>query len=308
MVPFQLNTLQKVIILTFIICKYSGIIEINEKQRWINYCHTDFSFCPYCFLPATCKNQIEVNQFSCYRHHYMDDDRCCTTFLNNIELTDSFDTTINLMFGSRNVQFGTLKQWLTKQQHLPMSSVSVVLKYVSNSEKLHDFKLKLCSYVNNEVKASTTVNNGTTNRKNCNDIWKNVIVDNVDLFENGLKYIFETNNRVDGIKHCPNGITKNFIQTFNKFDKNALFWIQLYINPEMVLLKTLNDADVNSTSTRFSHIVPKLFDSCGFILIESYAGVTLYEFYKNSFYERIQLAKQLLQAAVQFSYGINGLR
>lgn len=108
--------------------------------------------------------------------------------------------------------------------------------------------------------------------------------------------------RIDGIQKCKNGITDNFVRALNLFKSPTVFWTQLFINPELVLLKVLNN------DRSFDHMVPTLYDSNGFVLIESFNGIPLYEFYSHGFRDRLQLAKNLLIAAHRFSVGTSGLR
>lgn len=308
---------QKAILFAILIAKYFNLIETNEKYGWINYCVNDYKFCSHCFA-ETHPSQQQA------------DENCCTSFLNDIELNESIDATINSIFGHRQLQYGTLIRDLHQQhEEITLSSLPIVLKHLTDFGKLHQVKFALCKYLasindsdpsNNATGGNNVVtvvanDGGPANAgddvndedivKNCDNIWKNMHVMNVERIEEGLKYIFDASERVDGIKQCPNGINQKFVRTFNKFQTNLLFWIFLHFNPEIVLLKTLNGPDGNE---RFSKFIPKLYAWCGFVYIESFMGISLYEFYKNPFYDRIYLASQLLHAAFEFSYGINGFR
>lgn len=312
---------QKTIILFIIlISKYFNLNETNEKYHWIKYCLDDHKFCSHCFVQTHSAQQFNEN--------------CCASFLNDIELNESIDATINSIFGHHRLQYGTLIRDLQQQQQqyeeITLSSLPIVLKYLTDFGKLHQVKIALCQYLastndGDPSNSVTGVSNGDTVVtaaggvstdagddvndedivKNCDNIWKNMHVMNVEQIEEGLKYIFDISERADGIKQCPNGINQKFVKTFNKFQTNLLFWIFLHFNPEIVLLKTLNGPDANE---RFSKIIPKLYASCGFVYIESFMGTSLYEFYENPFYDRIYLASQLFRAALEFSYGINGFR
>lgn len=192
----------------------------------------------------------------------------CYTLLDDIELIDDFESAINSLFGSRTIQTGRSIS----------TGRTIVLKRVANLDKFNVLRRHMCD-----------------NKTNCEITTSIEDVERIEQF-------VRSSERIDGIQKCKNGLTTNFMRTLNRFKWPAIFWTQLFVNPEMVLLKALN-YDHN-----FDHIVPKLYGSNGFVLIESFAGTSLYEFYSHKFRDRLQLAKNLLNAAHQFSIGTNGLR
>lgn len=189
----------------------------------------------------------------------------CYTFLDDIELVNDFESAINSMFGSRSIQRGRCIS----------TGQPIVLKHVTNLEKLNLLKRDICD-----------------DKVNCE----------VMMYAERIEQFVRSSKRIDGIQKCRNGVTANFVSTVNQFHSPAIFWLQLYVNPELVLLKALNN------DRSFDHIVPRLYDSNGFVLIESFDGTSLYDFYTHGFRDRLRLAKNLLQAAHQFSIGTNGLR
>lgn len=192
----------------------------------------------------------------------------CYTFLDDIELVDDVVSAINSMFGGRTIQVGRLIS----------TGEPIVLKHVTNSDKLNLLIRHVCG---NQEHCKITANNEDAQR---------------------IEYFVRNSERIDGIQKCKNGVTTNFVQTLDLFTAPAVFWTQFFVNPELVLLKALNN------DRRFDHIVPTLYDSNGFVLIESFGGTSLYEFYSHTFRDRLHLAKNLLQAAREFSIGTNGLR
>lgn len=192
----------------------------------------------------------------------------CYTFLDDVELVDDFESAINSLFGSRTIQMG--RSISTGQP--------IVLKHATNLDKADELRLHICNH-NTSCRITTSIEDAER-----------------------IEQFVRSSERIDGIQKCKNGVTTNFIHTLNHFKSPAIFWMQLFVNPELVLLETLNH------DRNFDGIVPKLYESNGFVLIESFDGISLNEFYSHRFQDRLQLAKNLLQAAHQFSIGTNGLR
>lgn len=261
----------KVIALTLIVGRYLHWIVDDDEWRWMHYCEVDYEFCEECFRGN--------NDRSTYPFYTTN---CCALLLENVELSTNIESTINIMFGNRVLQFGTIHD-----------DMPIVLKYLANTERFNEIKSLVCDFVKNE-----------SSNEHCDILWQNV-KKNSHLLQLALRHVYETSARVDGIKQCPRRASTNFINTFNRFETETLFWIHLLLNPELVLLKTLHSRWAGG---RFAHTVPTLYEWCGFVLTESNAGIPLYEYYANSFRDRIFLAKQLLEAAIEFTHGVNGLR
>lgn len=194
----------------------------------------------------------------------------CYALFDDIEFIEDLGSAINSMFGSRTIQMGRIIG----------TGQPIVIKHVTDTDKINMLKRRICD---RKINFEPTT-----------------MISDEDMEH--LEHFGRSSERIDGIQKCRNGITPNFIKTLNHFHSPAVFLAQLFINPELVLLKALNN------DQRFDRIVPKLYDSNGFVLIESFDGKSLHEFYANKFWDRLQLAKNLLHAAQQFSIGINGLR
>lgn len=209
--------------------------------------------------------------------------------LQNINsLSVDLGTSINNLFGSRTIQ---LADWKADDVHLP-----VVLKYLSNLDGQNRVKSALCQAIKDDK---------LDIHLDCDSLWK-MFTSNQDkrlpLIEL-LEHVFITNQWTDGITFCPvHSNSTEFIRTFNQFPNEATFWMQLLVNPELVALQTFHN------SMQLKRFVPKVLDWCGFVIIEEFAGTALYEYYDHPLKVRIALAKQLLEAAVSFSHGINGFR
>lgn len=259
------------VILSLIIFKYVIIFERNAKLRWINYCRESYEFCPICF------------------------DRCCEDLLENAQLDAAdLETTINSMFGSRNLERAI---WNTQEK----SPQKVVLKYLSNDDNFHRIKGALCNYLTKN----------STDLIDCDALWQQFMKNKRenDSLLPYLKRIYETSKWTDGLVLCPSTSIDNFISTFNRLTDNAtlLFWIQLFVNPELVVLKAIKNMSTNHQNN-LHQFIPSVIDWCGFVIVEEYSGISLYEFYKHSFRDRLYIAQQILEAAVAFSYGINNFR
>lgn len=132
------------------------------------------------------------------------------------------------------------------------------------------------------------INYNATNQKN------EINLHNIKLaLENTLK----NTDRVDRIQICPIGHYQRFFNKFKLTMSNELYLLMLLaINSEPIFLNEL-------FVQKFP--VPNVYTKCGFIFAQSYNGDSLYKFYDHPFNIRVYIAKQLLQAAIQFSYGTN---
>lgn len=96
-----------------------------------------------------------------------------------------------------------------------------------------------------------------------------------------------------------------FLHTFNKFKNNITFLVYLLHNPEIIILKAIQ----NSNNLFLKNAVPELMGHCGFVIVEEDRGHnTLNNYYYHPFKERIILALELIKTAIVFSYGIDGFR
>lgn len=258
---------QRWILLTIIIFKFYGSIDIDEMVQWMEYCENDFQFCPNCFMLNDCERSLKhIKTFG-----------------------GGFSTSINKLFGSRTIQ---LANWNSNGVRLP-----VVLKYLSNLDDVNRVKEALCRIYRNENPQNDAIE--------CDTIWKALTTNHhkIPQLNELLKHVFQTSEWTDGISLCPlNSNIKEFIRTFNNLSNEATFWIQLLVNPELVILEKIQKTN------ELKHFVPKILDWCGFVIIEEFTGNALYEFYNHPMKVRILLAKQLLEASIAFSHGINGFR
>lgn len=270
---------QKCILIALIIFKYYSLIDPDVMHRWHQYCNLDFEFCPRCF-----DQHIGISSVD-------EQINCCDFWHKNIEsLTGSLATNINSMFGGRTVELAT---WKSKKSNVP-----VVLKYTCNADNLNHVKKALCQRVQHKYLK-------TYEPVQCDIVWKLFTNDSnkKSFLAEELKHLFTTNQWADGITLCPIGSSiTEFTQTFNHFTNEATFWMHVLVNPELIVLQAFQQ------SKQLQRFVPKVLSWCGFIIAEEYAGKSLYEFYDYSMKIRIFLAKQLLEAAIAFSHGINGFR
>lgn len=256
----------QLILLTVIVLRYFPY-PAPDSLLWVQYCHRDYQFCPKCFE----RNASQGN------------------WLKNLKsITKEFN--INSIFGTRKVQRAL---WSYGDEG---QSENVVMKYFSNDDILDDFMYKFCKH------ASMYLEKDATNDSNCASMWKSASQSN-ELSE-VLRRIYNKKKSYLNTRLCPDH-SEHFLRIFNQFTNNATFWIQLWINPELVILKAIQSSD----NLALKNAVPRLVDWCGFaFVVEDTGRTTLLDFYENSFRERIYLAKQLLEIAIAFSYGIDGFR
>lgn len=192
----------------------------------------------------------------------------CVSFLEHVELEESIGTSVNELFGSRRTQFGYAQQ------------TPVILKHLSNDDKLNQLLSAVCD--ENSV----------------------CLANSADLEAKVTRFVTES-KPIDGIQRCENASTERFERVFNTYSSRTIFWAQVYINPEQVVLKALRRSDQREI---FARIAPILIDSKGFVLVESNAGRPLHDFYAAAFEKRLAIARNLLLAAEAFSHGIDGMR
>lgn len=215
---------------------------------------------------------------------FLSTETCCYAFLENIELHSSIDHSINAIFGNRNLQYGQINEY-----------EKIVMKYPSNMNKFNQLISELCTIIENNQSLSNS----------CDVFLKSE--ENIKAIEIELENIFLFGKRYDGLHLCPIRSSKHYMRAFNLYTSNSNtleFWILSYLNPELILLNTLSNARNHS----IQKFVPTLYKWSGFTTIAAYKGTSLYNFYDRPFSDRLYLAKQMLDAALAFSYGFEGLR
>lgn len=192
----------------------------------------------------------------------------CLTFMDNIDFIDGIDSSVNELFGNRHIKYGST------------NNLPIVLKHISDKDKLNQMLANVCP--------------------------KNICPQNDTSLLQQVKKTVILAARADGIQRCLNSNTERFKQIFNTFTSEIIFWTHFYVNPELVLLKAIQN--LNESDNNIGSYAPKFIDSSGFVLIETDAGAPLNEFYDKPFEKRLVIAKNLLLAAEAFSYGMNGMR
>lgn len=169
--------------------------------------------------------------------------------------------------------FGSRKiQYGTQDQR------KVVLKYLISDGNWDDLKRKCC--------------NGTDN---CENVWMSN--SQKGILKTELLRVFKTKESAAGFQICPTDSVTRFMEVFS--EQSVFAWSLLNINVEPLIVNTLS---------RRNFSVPKLHDSCGFVTVQSNSGLPLYSFYDQSFAVRLLIAKNLIDAALEFSYGVEGFR
>lgn len=113
--------------------------------------------------------------------------------------------------------------------------------------------------------------------------------------KSALELALNNTDRYDRIHICPNGQYQRFTKRFRAIVPNELYLLLLMnINPEPILLNILH-------GQRFP--VPHVYTRCGFIFTQTFNGDSLDNFYSHPFNVRVRIGKQLLEAALKFSYG-----
>lgn len=186
----------------------------------------------------------------------------------NLLKSDFSTLPVNLVFGTRKVQRVLVNINDGSQKR-------AVLKYVSNEDVVQDFKELLLRYT-------------------------------INTLSEILKEMYQLESHINSFTFCPSQFDSNFFETFHLFNgNNVSFWMQLWLNPELVVLRAIQ----NSENVVLKNSVPNVIDWCGFVLLETDTGSdNLIAFYDEPLIKRINLAQQLLEMAIAFSIGINGFR
>lgn len=225
------------------------------------------------YLPLIQKDDLQRWMEFCY-----DDYKNCPNCFdeNNKYCCDTFLSNVrieNTFETEVSNIFGT-----RKIQYGIYDQLNIVLKYLISDGDLDALKNKYC--------------NG---KSDCENHWKNKT--NEEIFKTELLHVFKTKESFAGFQICPTNSVTRFMEVFSK--QSAYEWLLLNINVEPLIANTLRDRNFS---------VPKLHSSCGFITLQSNNGLPLYNLYDKSFAVRLLIAKNLLYAALQFSYGVEGFR
>lgn len=194
---------------------------------------------------------------------------------------------INLVFGTRKVQ--RVSVTLNGDTH-----EKAVLKYFSNEDVIENFKKSLCRYYQSED-GPNFVDCPTLNSQS------------IDILSEILRDLYRLEPLTNRFTFCPSYFDSHtFFDTFHHFNgNNVSFWMQLWLNPELVILRAIQ----KSENDVLKNAVPKVIDWCGFVLLEEDTGSdNLIAFYDEPLIKRINLAHQLIEVAIAFSIGINGFR
>ncbi|XP_046810798.1 uncharacterized protein LOC111688262 isoform X2 [Lucilia cuprina] len=115
---------------------------------------------------------------------------------------------------------------------------------------------------------------------------------------------FQQHEGLQGMQFAPLKSFEIFIKDFFLNDVHLnlteiTIWHYLINNIQPLLMPLLE---------QHNFPVPKTFKVCGFTLYQQYAGQDLYHYYQMEFPLKLEISKQLLQAALKFSYGFNNYR
>uniref|UniRef100_A0A1A9W3W4 PIP49_C domain-containing protein n=1 Tax=Glossina brevipalpis TaxID=37001 RepID=A0A1A9W3W4_9MUSC len=102
-------------------------------------------------------------------------------------------------------------------------------------------------------------------------------------------------------QYCPNKDVESFLMQLKMYLnlKPETSWFYALINVELLLMPVLYDLNFP---------VPKTWRICGFTLIEDNAGQSLHYFYRTNFFQKLEIARQLLEATLKFSNGFSNYR
>uniref|UniRef100_A0A1B0BVK2 Histone H2A/H2B/H3 domain-containing protein n=1 Tax=Glossina palpalis gambiensis TaxID=67801 RepID=A0A1B0BVK2_9MUSC len=102
-------------------------------------------------------------------------------------------------------------------------------------------------------------------------------------------------------QYCPIEDIESFLLQLRAYLSLKLetLWLYALTNIDLLLKPVLYDLNFP---------VPRTWHVCGFTLIEDNAGQSLHYFYRENFFQKLEIAKQLLEASLQFSNGFSNYR
>lgn len=117
-----------------------------------------------------------------------------------------------------------------------------------------------------------------------------------------LQKIFLNQERLDGVQFHPPHRINEFVDALHLHHRTLpkeTIWLYLLVNSQPILMPILYAANFP---------VPKTYAVCGFTVYQEYAGIALYKLYGKDFKTKLKIAKQLIEAALKFSYGFENYR
>lgn len=265
---------QRSFILILFTFEWVSFIDFHVNQYWLNRCTSDYHICPACFE--------NVDNDYIYRNYVADTDFG----------TLNIDTFLMVALNRRIVQPAF---WRTKHKQ----TISVMFKHKLSENIEQTIQNDFCDYFLTHF--------GTNDELNCDDLWRNYAwnssSETIPILTTALKRIFLTGQTIGGISLCINAnSTQRFANRFNHFSSELQFWLHCLVNPEIVLFNAFQRVPA------LNAFLPRQISTCGFVMVDEYAGMELNRFYDRPFGDRIVLAQQLLTAAEAFSLGVHGFR
>lgn len=161
----------------------------------------------------------------------------------------SLEGDVNSIFGWRKVQRAT---WLTIDGRVKQ----IILKRSFNKERV----TVLCEYA---YKYFPEISHSSDCLK-----FLQIILDS-GKFPAIVRDLYNFKRNNNGFTLCPsNSVESNFVETFNYFSNENTFWMQLWMNPELVILRAIQ----NSKNLALKNAVPEIIDWCGFVILEEDKG------------------------------------
>ncbi|KAL5287689.1 C3orf58 family protein [Megaselia abdita] len=217
----------KIFIFLLIILKFPIRKDHQEGSKLHQLFQQDLALCPECF-------QHEIKE--------------CLRIENEIEFTEGFEDSLNIMFGVRQTRYGIY------------NSTRTVIKYLFN-----DYK----------------------------GIYGIIKSNRSTMREELIDQLFDS-SRIEGLQMCSRTILDNL------FGRNSLSNIvHLNVDAQPLILPILY---------KHHFPVPKVLQTCGFTIYESYEGRSLTKFYNSPFDTRLQITIQLLRGVLNFTEGFNGFK
>lgn len=266
------------------IANYDVRLERPQNRQTHPYFRWHLRFLLYIVLALSCKYSddersdisvwldiCEADYQSCPRCFPVDEiqiDRL--SFQQLVQIDNTFTNIINRLFSYRSMQYAVYAD-----------TVPVIVQHHVDIVRLQAIAAIVCAKVGD-----------------CTDFWS-FNTDQRIILEMMANHYANADD-IGGVQLYPTSAARQFVHEFGgNFTNPMMRWALMHMNAEPMLMATLYG---------FGFPVPRLLQTCGFVMVQSNEGLPLDRYYGHDFADRLYIAKQLLEAAVLFTNGHAGFR
>lgn len=200
-------------------------------------------------------------------------------FRENVEISPCLANAINFLSNQRTQQYGVLQ--LSQNNRKQILSVPVVVKYYFDRDRWEAFTM--------------TIYNMSPIGIDMQELLKKIR----EYFLQGNGYIAEDGTETnDSFQLFPRTAVDRLLE-LSTIPTAMLKWAMMLMHPEPLLFSILH---------QHGFPVPEIELECGFVAVLSWNGNRMRNYMRESWETRLKIGKQVIEAALKFSYGVKGLR